>query len=87
MDGWLVGRGKVVVSRSHSGASIARAESLPNMSGNGQIYTKYVDGHRLSNIFPNWENFCRKRDNWNEICLFGRIKLISHKIKVFVNFN
>ena len=74
LEGWWV-PGKVVVSRLESGWSIARAPTLPNMSGNWQIYTKYVDGQRLSNIFPNWQNFCSRRDIWNETCLFVPTRL------------
>ena len=37
-------------------------------------------GHRLSNIFPNWENFCSNRDKWNYICLFGCLTSLIQEI-------
>ena len=84
MVGWVVGLlgglgglGKVV---SESGGSIARASRLPNMSGSSANLYQIRGRPSPVKYFPNWQNFCSKRDNWNEICLFGSIKLISPKI-------
>ena len=71
------GMGKVV---SESGGSIARASRLPNMSGSSANLYQIRGRPSPVKYFPNWQNFCSKRDNWNEICLFGSIKLISPKI-------
>ena len=44
------------------------------------LYQIRGPGHRLSNIFPNWENFCSNRDKWNYICLFGCLTSLIQEI-------